>query len=169
MTNIKVNRDKVGDDMLGYAANNHFDVKNETSKIRTKCDDFVKTVSPFTQITDEASYQIALLLLEDTLENADEKDMSASIVINLLTDAIDKYENTIEDVIEFEKEVDQIDPATSTLRLLMSQHNLKNKDLKDLIGSDSLISMILKGDRELTRKHISNLSVHFGISPSLFF
>ena len=51
----------------------------------------------------------------------------------------------------------------------MSQYHLKGEDLKNEIGSKSLVSMILNGKRKLTTEHIQALSNRFNISPSLFF
>ncbi|SFR85975.1 HTH-type transcriptional regulator / antitoxin HigA [Dyella sp. OK004] len=54
------------------------------------------------------------------------------------------------------------------LRFLMEQHGLKQNQLPE-IGTQSVVSEILSGRRELTVNHIRGLSKRFAISPSAFF
>ena len=53
------------------------------------------------------------------------------------------------------------------LKFLMEEHGLGQDDLPE-IGSQSLISKILTGERKLTVEHIKYLSKRFGVSPSVF-
>jgi HTH-type transcriptional regulator / antitoxin HigA len=52
---------------------------------------------------------------------------------------------------------------------LMAANNLKQKDLAPLLGSDSIVSEVLYGKRELNKQHIEKLSQRFKVSPALFF
>ena len=54
------------------------------------------------------------------------------------------------------------------LRLLMDQYDLGVADLPE-IGSKSMVSRVLSGERSLNKKHIKALSERFGIDPGLFF
>ena len=135
----------------------------EIEQIKHKFDEFAGVAEAYLHITDKTTYQNALAFLEQLL------DEDQPVLTDLIATAIEKYENSLEDVINFEDSVNNLDSGISTLRLLMDQHHLKNKDMKELIGSESLVSMILSGDRELTRNHITKLSAHFNINPSLFF
>jgi HTH-type transcriptional regulator/antitoxin HigA len=54
------------------------------------------------------------------------------------------------------------------LRLLMDQHDLGTADLPE-IGSKSMVSRVLSGERNLNKHHIQALSKRFGIDPGLFF
>ncbi len=54
------------------------------------------------------------------------------------------------------------------LRLLMDQRGLGTADLPE-IGSKSMVSRVLSGERDLSKKHIQGLSKRFGINPGLFF
>ena len=56
----------------------------------------------------------------------------------------------------------------AVLRLLMDQHGLGTADLPE-IGSKSMVSRVLSGERSLSKKHIQALSKRFGINPGLFF
>lgn len=51
---------------------------------------------------------------------------------------------------------------------LIKEHGLTQSDLPE-IGSQSLVSKILKGERELTVEHIKKLSARFNISPQTWF
>ena len=52
---------------------------------------------------------------------------------------------------------------------LMEAHHLRQKDLVSVFGTESIASEVLHGKRELTKEHISRLSVRFGVSPAVFF
>jgi HTH-type transcriptional regulator/antitoxin HigA len=58
---------------------------------------------------------------------------------------------------------------TETIRFLMDQNGLKQKDLIDVFGTPSIVSEVLRGKRELNKDHISRLSQRFHVSPELFF
>jgi HTH-type transcriptional regulator/antitoxin HigA len=51
---------------------------------------------------------------------------------------------------------------------LMAGSNLKQKDLAPLLGSESIVSEVLHGKRELNKQHIEKLSQRFKVSPALF-
>lgn len=55
------------------------------------------------------------------------------------------------------------------IRHLMEAHGLRQKDLVDVFGTESIVSDVLNGKRELAKEHIKRLSVRFGISPAVFF
>ena len=56
----------------------------------------------------------------------------------------------------------------SMLRYLMEEHELKQSDLPE-IGSQGVVSEILRGKRELNTRQISVLAKRFGVSPAMFF
>ncbi len=76
-------------------------------------------------------------------------------MIDLLADSIEKCEDSFEDMQEFMREVDALDPAVSTLRVIIDQNHLTYSDLKEEIGSKSLVSQIINGTKNLTRNHIA--------------
>ena len=55
------------------------------------------------------------------------------------------------------------------LAQLMAANNLKQKDLATLLGSESVVSEVLNGKRELNKHHIEKLSQRFHVSPAAFF
>ena len=58
--------------------------------------------------------------------------------------------------------------GTDLLRFLMDQHGLRQSQLPE-IGTQSVVSEILAGKRELTTSHIRALSKRFALSPAAFF
>jgi HTH-type transcriptional regulator/antitoxin HigA len=52
---------------------------------------------------------------------------------------------------------------------LMAANNLKQKDPALLLGSESIVSEVLHGKRELNKQRIEKLSKRFKVSPALFF
>lgn len=59
-------------------------------------------------------------------------------------------------------------PAKEVLKYLMQEHGLDQADLSE-IGSQGVVSEILRGKRELNTRQIRALSKRFGVSPAVFF
>jgi len=55
------------------------------------------------------------------------------------------------------------------LRQLMDANDLRQKDLASIFGTESVVSEVLSGKRELNKGHIEKLSKRFGVSPAVFF
>ena len=93
-------------------------------------------------------------ILEDmerrTNLNDDEKEFA-----ELLTVLIEKFEDA-----HYELQV---------IAELMDANDLRQKDLVDVFGTESIVSEVLNGKRELNKDHIKKLSARFNVSPELFF
>lgn len=111
----------------------------------------------------EKDYQEALELVEYLLINN-----PTSPLLDIVSNKINVYENTLPEVIAFREEMAALPDGIAILMTLMDQHGLKQSDLADEIGSKSLVSRILRGERKLTVEHIGKLAARFGISPALF-
>jgi HTH-type transcriptional regulator/antitoxin HigA len=55
------------------------------------------------------------------------------------------------------------------IRHLMDVNGLRQKDLVDVFGTESIVSDVLSGRRDLTKDHIKRLSERFSVSPAVFF
>ncbi len=55
------------------------------------------------------------------------------------------------------------------LKAIMNANGLSQAQIGALIGSESAVSMFLKGERELSKAHIKALVARFGVDASLFF
>ena len=88
--------------------------------------------------------------------NEDEKEFA-----ELLTVLIEKFEDA-----HYE-----LRPSTplEVIAELMDANDLRQKDLVDVFGTESIVSEVLNGKRELNKDHIKKLSARFNVSPELFF
>ena len=133
------------------------------------CHSFAKAAAPYFHITDEKRYEEALELVECLLDEAeDSPDDPLNAVIEMLSHAIETYENKDKELAAFEKHAMGQPTDLAMLKLLMDQHGLGIADLPE-IGSKSMVSRVLSGKRSLSKKHIQALAERFGINPGLFF
>lgn len=58
-------------------------------------------------------------------------------------------------------------PAAEMLRHLMEAHGLRQGDLPE-IGSQGVVSEVLRGKRELNLRQVRELAKRFSVSPSVF-
>ena len=108
----------------------------------------------------EAEYLRISGLLDLVVDEVGEHDSHplASLMETLGT-LIDAYER--EHVVEL--------PASpvAVLRLLMDEHELTQSDLPEL-GSQGVVSEILRGRRQINVRQVRALSARFGVSPAAF-
>jgi len=130
---------------------------------------FAKAADPLMHIKNNATYEKALAFVSALMDRApDDPNSTLNGIIETISKSISEYENTLESVQEFEKAALEIPADIAMLRLLMDQHELNGTDFPE-IGDKTLVSKILKGNRNLTKDHIVKLSERFDISPALFF
>lgn len=140
-----------------------------STQFKSACNDFITIAAPYLKIQHDSHYNEALELIESLMEDVGESsDNPMDLVIDLLANAISEYENQDEDISKFEETLTRTSGGIDTLRTLMDQHNLGVADIPE-IGSKSMVSRVLSGERELSKHHIEKLSIRFGISPALFF
>ena len=119
-------------------------------------------VVPYAHVPrNEAEYEKLLIFVDELMDwTRHHKDDRATSLLSLIASNIEAYENKR----YLSRKVSPIE----TLRLLMDEHDLGQDDLPE-IGSQSLVSKILNGERQLTLEHIHSLSKRFGVSPAVFF
>ena len=59
--------------------------------------------------------------------------------------------------------------GVEVLKELMDANGLRQKDLADDLGGESIVSLILKEKRQLNRQQMEKLSRRFHVSPAVFF
>jgi len=59
--------------------------------------------------------------------------------------------------------------AADVLRFLLERHGLKQRDIAQELGGESVVSEILSGKRKLNTTQIERLSERFHVSPAAFF
>ena len=135
------------------------------SNLKQKAVDFFSEASFVGRIHNETEYEQALELMDELIEDYDKY----LPLIEVLSASIEKWEDESEQFSDFNKRIEALDDGVAILKTIMDQYQLKADDLKNELGSKSLVSMILNGSRNLTRDHIQALSQRFKISPSVFF
>ena len=112
-------------------------------------------------IKDEASHTRAVALVGDLMDiTGDNPGNPIYLLVEVIADAIARYEEKV-------YPVPKVTPV-GVLRFLMEQNHLSQSDLKDVFGSQSIVSEILNGKRELNLGHIRKLSKRFNVSPAVF-
>lgn len=111
-------------------------------------------------ITSDAQNEryIAALL---ELEKKDRLTLKEKEFAELLAVLIEAYED--------ERYLIRAASPVEVVRELMAANSLKQKDLASLLGSESVVSEVLRGKRELNKGQIGRLSKRFGVSPAVFF
>jgi HTH-type transcriptional regulator/antitoxin HigA len=138
-------------------------------EVRDACRRFANAAAPFCHIADAKHYKMTMELVESLFEEAEDSPADPlNAVISMLSDAIREYESTEREMVAFEDQAGAGPADLAMLRLLMDQHGLGTADLPE-IGSKSMVSRVLSGERNFSKKHIKALSQRFGIDPGLFF
>ena len=134
-----------------------------------ECLSFAEKAAPFCIIEDEEHYIRTLETVEALMEEAEDSATDPlNPIIEMLADAIEQYETADPGFADFNRALEDLDPGIAVVRLLMDQHGLGMSDLPE-IGSKSMVSRVLSGERELSKKHILALAGRFGLEPALFF
>jgi len=117
-------------------------------------------VSSPTPFRSERQYQEYLSVLDKLASNdnrTSEEEKYAEVLITLI-EAYEEEHHSIPDASPVE-----------VLRMLMDANDLRQKDLVPIFGSESIVSEVLHGKRELNKTHIEKLSKRFHVSPAAFF
>jgi HTH-type transcriptional regulator/antitoxin HigA len=81
--------------------------------------------------------------------------------IDLMTLLVERYEAERYPVPEAE--------PVDVLKFLRERNSLSQRDIAAELGSESTVSLVLSGKRQLNRDHIARLSQRFNVSPAVFF
>lgn len=120
-------------------------------------------VAPFLAgIQNEEQYAEALMFIDHLLLNDPDNPL-----FDLVCAKISAWEKSSPEFAEFNALGDEIPAGVSVIRVLMDQHGLTLADLPE-IGSKSMVSRVLHGQRKLTLEHAKKLAARFGLSPALF-
>lgn len=108
----------------------------------------------------ETEYENLVFLLDDLIDEVGENEgHPLSSLMETIGNLIETFENN------------HIKSTAGTpiesLRYLMAEHKLNQTDLPE-IGSQGVVSEILKGKRNLNIRQIKELSTKFNISPLVF-
>ncbi|HEX4055307.1 MAG TPA: helix-turn-helix domain-containing protein [Tepidisphaeraceae bacterium] len=112
-----------------------------------------------------------------TIKNDDEHEEATSMISELMGRDLDSgagdYLDTLLVLVnKYEDDYHAIDETMTpreALRSLMESNTLSQADIGRIIGSESAVSMFLKGDRDLSKSQIKKLADRFKVDASLFF
>jgi len=113
-----------------------------------------------TPITSERQHEEYRAVLEKlaTKDNPTTDEEKYAEVLLTLVEAYEDQHHSIPD-----------SSPVEVLRALMDANNLRQKDLVSIFGTESIVSEVLHGKRDLNKSHIQKLSKRFLLSPAVFF
>jgi HTH-type transcriptional regulator/antitoxin HigA len=134
----------------------HLDLKS----VQSAWKELTKLV-PLGPITGNKAYKQRVRVMDELLERIGSDESHPLMpLLDLLTKQIEAYE----------KEHHNLPDATpgEVLQYLMEEHDLKQTDLAEELGGQSVVSAILNGKRELNTRQVKALAVRFNVSPAVF-
>jgi HTH-type transcriptional regulator / antitoxin HigA len=116
---------------------------------------------PLKPITSKAQYDRTVRLMNELLDQVgDNENHRLAFLLNTVGQLVDDYEST-------QVELPDATPA-QTLRFLMDQNDLKQTDLANEIGAQSVVSAILAGKREINGRQAKALAFRFAVKADVF-
>lgn len=116
----------------------------------------------FGPIRTERAYARMNALMESMLEIVgDDEDHQLADLLDIVSTLVAQYEQS------HHPELPPAEPK-EVLRFFMEQHDLRQNDLAKELGSQSVVSEILAGRRELNARQIRALAKKFSVSPAVF-
>lgn len=111
-----------------------------------------------------------------TIKNDDEHEQAEGIISELIGRNLDSGAGDYLDALlvlvnKYEDEHHVINESMTpqqALRSFMESNQLSQADIGRVIGSESAVSMFLKGDRDLSKAQIMKLAQKFKVDASLF-
>lgn len=116
-------------------------------------------------------------MLPQAIKTTEEYERALSIIEGLMyKESLTPEEDRVYDLFiilieKFEAEnypLQNLSTPHSRLRHLIEANNLKQTDLLDVFGSNSVASEVINGKREISKTHAKKLGTLFNISPSVF-
>jgi len=123
-------------------------------------------------------YQVLLSQFPPRPITNEEQLMATQCVVDSLIDKKEldnseqDYLNVLGSLIyEYEQQQHQLPDlfGIHLVKALLAEFGLKQKDLVDIFKTESIVSAVLSGRRQLTANHIQGLSEFFNVSPAAFF
>ena len=116
---------------------------------------------PLGPITSNKAYEQRVRVMDELLERIGPNESHPLMpLVDLLTKQIEAYE-------EEHHNLPDATPA-EVLQYLMEEHDLKQTDLAEELGGQSVVSAILNGKRELNTRQVKALAARFNVSPAVF-
>ena len=112
-------------------------------------------------VENERHYRAMVNLLNKLIDEIGDRETHPLVgLLDIVTFFVRDYE-------ERNVEIPTAEPP-AVLRFLMEQHNLRQADLAGIFGSQSNVSEVLNGKREINARQARALAERFGVSPAAF-
>lgn len=112
-------------------------------------------------IDSDAEYDRLEPIFERLLDKGNNRSPEETALFDLLTNLLEDYERrTLEPIADAS--------PREMLEYLMRENNLKQKDLSEIFGGQSVVSDILNSKREINKEQAKKLGEKFSISPAAF-
>jgi HTH-type transcriptional regulator / antitoxin HigA len=132
------------------------------TRTRKVADDYLALVKqfPLRPIRDAAEHRVALRIVNRLVDTGNTITTGEVDYLQALAAMVERYERD-------RFPIGQSKPL-DVLRHLMEENDLTAADLGRVIGSAPAASMILSGEREMSKTHIRKIAQRFHVSPALF-
>jgi HTH-type transcriptional regulator/antitoxin HigA len=113
-------------------------------------------------IRNERTYARMNALMDSILkEVGDDEEHELADLLDIVSTLVVQYENSNQ------PSLPPVEPR-EVLRFLMEQHGLRQSHLAKELGTQSVVSAVLSGQRELNTRQVRALARRFGVSPAVF-
>lgn len=141
---------------MSIAAERHLDL----ASLQSAWQDLNKLV-PLGSISSEKDYKRRVQVMDELLDRIGANESHRLMpLLDLVSKEIETYETK-------NYMLPEATPA-AVLAYLMEEHALKQTDLADELGGQSIVSAILNGKRELNTRQVKALAKRFNVSPAVF-
>jgi HTH-type transcriptional regulator/antitoxin HigA len=141
---------------MSIVAERHLDLDS----VQSAWQDLNKLV-PLGAIISEKDYKRRVSVMDELLDRIGANESHRLMpLLDLVTKEVEVYEAK-------QQPMPEATPA-QVLAFLMAEHNLKQTDLAQELGGQSIVSAILNGKRELNTRQVKALAERFKVSPAVF-
>lgn len=132
----------------------------DLASVQSAWQDLNKLV-PLGPITTKKDYERRVQVMDELLDRIGANESHRLMpLLDLITKEVEAYETKHE-------QVPEATPA-QVLGYLMAEHGLKQADLAEELGGQSIVSAVLNGKRELNTRQVKALAARFKVSPAVF-
>lgn len=120
-------------------------------------------IFPLQSISSKKQHEMALKVIEKLITHVKvekPKDKGIELYLKTLSKLVHDYESAQYESVEVK--------GSEMLAYLMELKDLKQTDLSEELGGQSVVSKILKGERDLNLRQIKLLAKRFQVSPEVF-
>lgn len=141
---------------MSIVAERHLDL----ALVQAAWQDLNKLV-PLGAITSARDYKRRVAVMDELLDRIGTNESHRLMpLLDLVTREVEAYEAK-------QQTTPEAAPA-QVLAFLMEEHSLKQTDLAEELGGQSIVSSILNGKRELNTRQVKALAERFKVSPAVF-